>query len=706
MMKLPDLFINAVSTFDGKALAKAEKTVASFGKNVAKSLGFAFGTAAVVAFGKASVKAFAEDEAAAVRLTQAVNNLGLGFEDTRITRFIADLEKSAAVADDVLRPAFQSLLSTTGSVTKSQDLLNLALEISAGSGVDAAEVAKDLSLAYLGQSKGISKYNTGLTKTELAAAGFLTIQEKLTAQYSGQNAARLDTYAGKVSAVQIAYGNLQETVGGALIDAFAKLAGDTTTEDLTESVDNLADSLAAVVQLTGQVATPFVGLAKLFGDASMAYTKALYKVTGTPFMGKVADRQYGGAAADKYRAIEETANAKKRAKAEAEAAKRQKELLALQKKSALAEKNKLSLSQAAETFDTNRISIAAALRATYDKETRLRLEALMAIEDEDGQKALDRIEQLGLLTKAKQTDKLNGLKGITETELLGLNTTLLADLNKIEATKNARIAAINASGANQAAKDAAILQAIADADTAQGAAFAKYNDALSKQGGLNDLSFYTQKTQIGVLEILRLASINNTTAAQLVADKLSLAAGVKTVEDIAAKRKLLQDADNAAMAEAATARKAAEDKAFSEYYAALASQAAARLLADANLTSARLNSIATVAAAEAAANASAIAGVAALSAAISSIPPYPTYTPPPKSEMPGSAFADPDGQFPDLGGSLYVDPKLVNPGGGNSYDITVNAGAIASQDEFTALLQDAIQRLNRNGDPLTTAGVK
>ena len=189
-MKLPDLFINAVSTFDGKALAKAEKTVASFGKNVAKSLGFAFGTAAVVAFGKASVKAFAEDEAAAVRLTQAVNNLGLGFEDTRITRFIADLEKSASVADDVLRPAFQSLLSTTGSVTKSQDLLNLALEISAGSGVDAAEVAKDLSLAYLGQSKGISKYNTGLTKTELAAAGFLTIQEKLTAQYSGQNAAR------------------------------------------------------------------------------------------------------------------------------------------------------------------------------------------------------------------------------------------------------------------------------------------------------------------------------------------------------------------------------------------------------------------------------------------------------------------------------------------------------------------------------------
>jgi len=374
-MKLPDLFVNAVATFDGKALAKGQKTVASFAKNVAKSLGLAFGTAAVIGFGKASIKAFAEDETAAIRLTKAVENLGLGFEDTKITRFIQDLEKSAAVSDDVLRPAFQSLISTTGSVSKSQELLALALEISAGSGVDAAEVAKDLSLAYLGQSKGIAKYNTGLTKTELAATGFLTIQEKLTEQYSGQNAARLDTYSGKVSAVQIAYGNLQETVGGALIDAFAKLAGDTTTEDLTESVDNLADSLASVVELAGQVATPFVGLAKLFNNASMAYTKLLYKVTGTTFMGTVNDRLYGGAAAEKYKSIEEASNAKARAKAEAEANKRAKELLAIQKKSAAAalataqakklalaiDKANLVLGKGSDIFDIEQIQIGAAL---------------------------------------------------------------------------------------------------------------------------------------------------------------------------------------------------------------------------------------------------------------------------------------------------------------------------------------------------------
>jgi hypothetical protein len=40
-----------------------------------------------------------------------------------------------------------------------------------------------------------------------------------------------------------------------------------------------------------------------------------------------------------------------------------------------------------------------------------------------------------------------------------------------------------------------------------------------------------------------------------------------------------------------------------------------------------------------------------------------------------------------------------------AYNITINAGAIASQDEFTTLLQDTIQKLNRGGDPLTVAGI-
>jgi len=305
MAQLPSLLVNAVTTFDGKALAKGEKAVASFAKNAAKSLGLAFSATAVVAFGKASVKAFAEDEAAAARLSTAVKNLGLEFEDTRITRFISDLESAAAVADDQLRPAFQALLSTTGSVTKSQELLSMALDISAGSGVGLEEVSKDLSLAYLGQTKGIAKYNTGLTKAELSTAGFVKVQKALNDQYSGQNAARLDTYAGKAAALGVAFGNLQETVGQALIDAFMKLSGDTSVEEMTQSIDDLADSLSNLVDVAGTVASPFVGLARLLNAASDNYVKFLYKVTGAAYMGKVSERQYGGVYAEQYKKTEQ-----------------------------------------------------------------------------------------------------------------------------------------------------------------------------------------------------------------------------------------------------------------------------------------------------------------------------------------------------------------------------------------------------------------
>lgn len=520
MAQLPSLLVNAVTTFDGKALAKGEKVIASFAKNAAKSLGIAFGTAGVVAFGKASVKAFADDQAAAARLSTAVKNLGLEFEDTRITRFISDLESTAAVADDQLRPAFQALLSTTGSVTRSQEILGLALDISAGSGVGLEEVSKDLSLAYLGQTKGLAKYNTGLTKAELSTAGYVKIQKALNDQYSGQNAARLETYAGKAEALGVAFGNLQETVGQALVDAFMKLAGDTSVEEMTGTINDLADSLANLVEVAGTVASPFVGLAKLLNSASDNYVKFLYKVTGAAYMGKVSDRQYGGVYAEQYKATEEAANAKARAKAEADAAKRAKEILALTKKQQIAEKNKLSLNKAAAVFDTTRISIAAALQATYDKETRLRLEALMAIENEQGDLALKKINELAAFQKNADLQKLAGITTIGDAALQELNTRLLAELKVINDSKMAE----------------------GDKELAREEAFKKYNAALTAAGGLAEKNSYDERTQIQLTEVARLASLSKTYNATVTLNTLRESEEINMIDRIAKAQKAADDA--------------------------------------------------------------------------------------------------------------------------------------------------------------------
>ena len=636
-MALP--VINIDSKLDGKGFKQAETALNKLSKSTKKLaavFGIALSARAITQFGKASVKAFAEDEAAAAKLTRTVNNLGLGFENARITQFISDLEKSASVSDDVLRPAFNALLTTTGSVANSQKMLALALDVAAGSGEDVATVAGDLAAAYVGNTKGLAKYRLGLTKAELAGKSFNEIQSLLNAQFSGQNSSRLETYAGKMSVLGVAAGNAQEIIGKGLVDAISKLGDDDSIQNLADDMEKVAERTANVIRGIGVLVAKIKTIPGFNSDFGVLYDisylallEKLGKATTKPKPFTTPMTVSGST--DAQIKIE-----KARAKAEADAAKRAKELLALQKKAALVEKNKLSLSKAAAEFDTNRISIAAALKATYDKETRLRLEALMAIEDEDGDKALDRIEQLGLLTKAKQTDKLNGIKGITDTELLGLNTTLMTELGKIEATKNARIKAIEASKATQEAKDAAILKAIDDADKAQAAAFAKYNDALAKQGGLNDLSFYSQKTQISTLEIMRLASIETTLSAQITADQIALKAG---------------------------------------------------LTANSVLTTAKLNSIATVAAAQAAANASTLAAVTASSNAIS-----------------GIAYADPEGLFPDIGGMLYSDAGVVNSASSNNITVNVNAGVIGSEETVVNAVQEAILTLNRQGSSLFVAG--
>ena len=165
---MADLRIDLAAEFKGKkAFKEADKAIFGLDKRVVqlgKSLGLALGTTAIVRYSKEAVKAFAADEAAARRLATAVDNLGLSFSQSRVSEFIANLEQSSAIADDVLRPAFQSLLTTTGSLTKSQELLNNAIQISRASGIELGTVVEDLNKGYVGVTRGLIKYNTGLTR--------------------------------------------------------------------------------------------------------------------------------------------------------------------------------------------------------------------------------------------------------------------------------------------------------------------------------------------------------------------------------------------------------------------------------------------------------------------------------------------------------------------------------------------------------------
>jgi hypothetical protein len=395
--------VDLVAEFVGrKAFKEADTATQKLTKSVKKlggALGLAFGTAAVVNFSKQAVKAFAQDEAAAVRLTRAVENLGIGFANPAISKYIAELERSAAIADDILRPAFQGLLTTTGSLTKSQELLNNAITISRASGIDLATVSTDLARGYVGITKGLKKYNTGLTTAEISSKSFAEVLGVILTRSAGAADDYLQTTQYRMDTLAIATGNASEIIGGGLVNAFARIGGGTEASDAAKAIEDIATAVAFTTEnigsLIGVIPTLLKNLKNLPKNIFEGFAGAQAGVNITPKPKPV----------EKTAAISALAQQKALAKLEADAAKRQKAILALMKKQSDTAKkaaaDKARLDKAAAVFELQKIQIAAALKGKISDEERTRLLLMQAIEEGN----VDKAE--ALTKKLEEIQKIN-----------------------------------------------------------------------------------------------------------------------------------------------------------------------------------------------------------------------------------------------------------------------------------------------------------
>ena len=370
-----ELLINIVSQATGKGFLESEKAVNKLEKKVkslGKTLGISLAAGAALKFSKIFVKAFAEDEKAAVRLNRAVENLGIGFANPSITKFIADLEKTSTIADDVLRPAFQNLLSTTGSLTKSQELLNKAITISRGTGIDLATVTDDLTKAYVGQTKGLSKYKTGLTSAELATKSFSEIVGIILTANLGAAEDYLDTTAYKMDVLSIATGNAQEIIGSGLVDALGSFAGSGEASDAQFVIEQLATGFANVLR-TGGAVLGFLSRIPEFGFRAVGLgamydiptpkpkTEDAFTIRQKQLLAKLEK-----AAVDRAKKLADLANKQ----ANAEALKRKEK-----EKQAALDKAALALGKGEDVFDLDKIQVQAALLAKQDEINKLGVNA-------------------------------------------------------------------------------------------------------------------------------------------------------------------------------------------------------------------------------------------------------------------------------------------------------------------------------------------
>jgi hypothetical protein len=365
---MANVIIDIAAEFTGnKAFKQADSATAKLTKGVKKlagAVGLAYSTKAIVAYGKASVKAFAQDEAAANRLTRAVENLGIGFANPAIADYIGKLEKSAAIADDILRPAFQGLLTTTGSLVQSQKLLNDAITISRASGIDLATVSEDLAKGYVGVTRGLIKYNTGLTRAELTSKSFNEILGVILKRSAGAAEDYLGSTAYSLDTLTIATGNASEIIGGGLVDAFAAIGGGTEATDAAYAIENIASALAKVTAQTGRtigvIPTLLQNLKKLPKEIFQGFAGAQIGVNVIPPVKK----------AEAKLTVSQKRQQEILAKLEKDSLKRERERLGLKTKQlatdkakALLAKGELALLKGEEVFDIEKIQNEAALKS-------------------------------------------------------------------------------------------------------------------------------------------------------------------------------------------------------------------------------------------------------------------------------------------------------------------------------------------------------
>jgi hypothetical protein len=238
--------IPIITEFNGAGIDKAVKEFKNLETNGEKAQ-FAIKKAAVpagIAIAALATglidcaKAAIEDQAAANLLAIALGKSTTATDDAIKANgdFIDSLMLSTNVADDELRPAMARLSRSTGDVTKAQDLLALAVDISKGSGKSLETVTAALAKGYDGNTNALGKLGLGLDQGLIKSKDFGAIQEKLTENFGGFGKAAGETTEGQLARFTTGIAELNEGIGAALlpvldavlplINKFAKWAQD------------------------------------------------------------------------------------------------------------------------------------------------------------------------------------------------------------------------------------------------------------------------------------------------------------------------------------------------------------------------------------------------------------------------------------------------------------------------------------------------
>jgi hypothetical protein len=228
-------------------------------------------------------------------------------------RYISVTQLRTGTSDTELRASLGTLVRATGDLTKSQDLLNIAQDISIATGKDLSSVSLALAKASQGQFTALSRLGIPLDDATKKSKDFDKVLGLLNDQFGGAAEAAANTFGGQLKILGGQFGEIVESIGAALLpylERFSKFL-----------VDNVAPAVQRIVTVMGEkglvgafqqlifesgdagpkVISVFKAITLGAANAVNVLAKAFF-ITSATF--KLTTRDFVGAAKDFYKATQ------------------------------------------------------------------------------------------------------------------------------------------------------------------------------------------------------------------------------------------------------------------------------------------------------------------------------------------------------------------------------------------------------------------
>ena len=228
--------------------------IRGFGKEVGKvsplfgamALGATAALGAVAVGLTKAVKAAMEDQKSQAELQRQLEKTFGANEALTASaeRYISVTQLRTGTSDTELRDSLGTLVRATGDLTQSQDLLNIAQDISASTGKDLASVSLALAKASQGQFTALSKLGIPLDDNIKKSKDFEKVVGLLNDQFGGAAEAAANTFGGQLKILSGQFGEILETIGTALLPYLQKFS--------KFLVDNVAPAIQRVTTVIGE----------------------------------------------------------------------------------------------------------------------------------------------------------------------------------------------------------------------------------------------------------------------------------------------------------------------------------------------------------------------------------------------------------------------------------------------------------------------